>query len=88
MTIELTMAAWALVLAFVQILLFDFARTGPDFGASGLRAVAIQTATATRADKPKLKASMGPNVIGSNGNALRVSIATSKLTPRTTATPT
>ena len=28
MTIELTMAAWALVLAFVQILLFDFARTG------------------------------------------------------------
>jgi len=25
---ELTMAAWALVLAFVQILLFDFARTG------------------------------------------------------------
>ncbi|MBU6407984.1 MAG: MAPEG family protein [Alphaproteobacteria bacterium] len=28
MTIELTMAAWALVLAFVQILLFDVARTG------------------------------------------------------------
>lgn len=28
MTVELTMAAWALVLAFVQILLFDFARTG------------------------------------------------------------
>lgn len=28
MTIELTMAAWALVLAFVQILLFDLARTG------------------------------------------------------------
>ena len=28
MTIELKMAAWTLVLAFVQILLFDFARTG------------------------------------------------------------
>lgn len=28
MTIELTMAAWALVLAFAQILLFDVARTG------------------------------------------------------------
>jgi uncharacterized MAPEG superfamily protein len=28
MTMELTMAAWALVLAFVQILLFDMARTG------------------------------------------------------------
>ncbi len=28
MTTELTMAAWTLVLAFVQILLFDFARTG------------------------------------------------------------
>jgi len=28
LTIELTMAAWAVVLAFVQILLFDFARTG------------------------------------------------------------
>lgn len=28
MTVELTMAAWALVLAFVQILLFDMARTG------------------------------------------------------------
>ena len=28
MTIELKMLAWALVLAFVQILLFDFARTG------------------------------------------------------------
>jgi uncharacterized MAPEG superfamily protein len=28
MTIELTMLVWALVLAFVQILLFDFARTG------------------------------------------------------------
>jgi uncharacterized MAPEG superfamily protein len=28
MTIELKMAAWSLVLAFVQILLFDFARTG------------------------------------------------------------
>jgi uncharacterized MAPEG superfamily protein len=27
MTIELTMLVWALVLAFVQILLFDFART-------------------------------------------------------------
>lgn len=27
MTVELTMAAWVLVLAFVQILLFDFART-------------------------------------------------------------
>ena len=27
MTIELTMVVWALVLAFVQILLFDFART-------------------------------------------------------------
>ncbi len=28
MTFELTMLAWTLVLAFVQILLFDFARTG------------------------------------------------------------
>jgi uncharacterized MAPEG superfamily protein len=28
MSIELKMAAWTLVLAFVQILLFDFARTG------------------------------------------------------------
>jgi len=28
MTIELKMLAWTLVLAFVQILLFDFARTG------------------------------------------------------------
>jgi uncharacterized MAPEG superfamily protein len=28
MTIELRMLAWTLVLAFVQILLFDFARTG------------------------------------------------------------
>jgi len=28
MTIELTMLVWTLVLAFVQILLFDFARTG------------------------------------------------------------
>ena len=28
MTTELTMAAWTLALAFVQILLFDFARTG------------------------------------------------------------
>lgn len=28
MTIELTMLAWTLVLAFVQILLFDVARTG------------------------------------------------------------
>jgi uncharacterized MAPEG superfamily protein len=28
MTIELKMAAWSLVLAFVQILLFDVARTG------------------------------------------------------------
>ena len=28
MTTELTMLAWTLVLAFVQILLFDFARTG------------------------------------------------------------
>jgi len=28
MTTELQMAAWTLVLAFVQILLFDFARTG------------------------------------------------------------
>jgi len=28
MTIELTMAAWTLVLAFVQIMLFDMARTG------------------------------------------------------------
>lgn len=28
MTVELTMLAWTLVLAFVQILLFDFARTG------------------------------------------------------------
>jgi uncharacterized MAPEG superfamily protein len=28
MTIELTMLVWSLVLAFVQILLFDFARTG------------------------------------------------------------
>jgi len=27
MTIELTMLVWALILAFVQILLFDFART-------------------------------------------------------------
>jgi uncharacterized MAPEG superfamily protein len=28
MTTELTMLAWTMVLAFVQILLFDFARTG------------------------------------------------------------
>jgi uncharacterized MAPEG superfamily protein len=28
MTFELTMLAWTLVLAFVQVLLFDFARTG------------------------------------------------------------
>jgi uncharacterized MAPEG superfamily protein len=28
MTIELSLLAWTLVLAFVQILLFDFARTG------------------------------------------------------------
>jgi uncharacterized MAPEG superfamily protein len=28
MTIELRMLAWTLVLAFIQILLFDFARTG------------------------------------------------------------
>jgi uncharacterized MAPEG superfamily protein len=28
MSIELTMLVWALILAFVQILLFDFARTG------------------------------------------------------------
>jgi uncharacterized MAPEG superfamily protein len=28
MTTELTMLAWTLVLAFIQILLFDFARTG------------------------------------------------------------
>ena len=28
MSIELTVLAWTLVLAFVQILLFDFARTG------------------------------------------------------------
>ena len=28
MTIELKMLAWTLVLAFVQILLFNFARTG------------------------------------------------------------
>lgn len=28
MTLELTILAWTLILAFVQILLFDFARTG------------------------------------------------------------